>query len=284
MSHTNLVPLLAAPHTLLGRLQRGRGDAVRELLQMPREAAAPTVLQCLCTLGIDSQHAVAYLELVLACVPDLSPWYRWFDGLSPDLPEDGALCAFHVLGGLARLDHADTREFLGTYVVRGPRWADALSQYLDGLELDQAVWLQLLPRLDDETLASHVWHGLDRPVWTRLAAADARVRRVLDDVRQRRRRQEAELAWSEANYANAALSQRRWRVLASLLQRDPVAARPLLVDGLWDGSWCYRMRCIERCDPSWPGVRDRLTELARGSDEGGVAEAARRRLAAGPPE
>ena len=62
-------------------------------------------------------------------------------------------------------------------------------------------------------------------------------------------------------------------------EQDPDAAVPYLIDGLWDGSENYRDRCIARCDLSWPGVRERLTELAgmRGSKS---ANAARRRLEA----
>lgn len=272
--------MFAEPHTLLGRLQRGRGDAVRELLSLPRAAAAPTVLQCLCTAGVDPQHGTAYTELVTACVPDLTPWYRWFRELTPELPEEEVLCAFHVLGALARLDHGDTRAFLRAYVLDGRRWHDALSQYLmDALELDEEAWMQLLPRLDDETLRLHC---RDNPVWMQLATINPRVARLLETRRQQQQRLKDELAWTEHNYANAALSQQRWRVLMALLQCDPAAAQPLLVDGLWDGSWRYRELCIERCDPNWPLVRARLQELASCPDEA-VAKAARSRLEVVPP-
>lgn len=40
--------MLADSHSLLGRLQRGRGDAVREVLAIPRDLARQVLLQCLC--------------------------------------------------------------------------------------------------------------------------------------------------------------------------------------------------------------------------------------------
>lgn len=81
-----------------------------------------------------------------------------------------------------------------------------------------------------------------------------------------------------ANYANATRSCRRWRVLEALLRVDGAMARPLLIDGLWDGDVSYRERCIEHCDPAWSGVRPRLEELARSP---GTGRAASRKLAGG---
>lgn len=270
--------MLDHPESLLGRLQRGRGDAVRELLRSPIELARRTLVQCLCTDGDLCQHDEAYVELVMRLSPDLSPWFQWIEALGPDAAEETRVYAFNALGELAVRGHAAASDFLRHYVLEGRHWRDALNQYLvDGIELDRAAWSMLLPRLDDEDLELHF--ELDNPLWTALAAENDRVDRLLRTKRDRRARHQASLSWSPANYANADLSQRRWKVLESLLEQDPDAAVPYLIDGLWDGSENYRDRCIARCDLGWPGVRERLTELAglRGSKS---AEAARRRLEA----
>lgn len=109
-------------------------------------------------------------------------------------------------------------------------------------------------------------HGASR-------AADAR------SAAQRSRPAAGRDAWSRENYAHAPSSQRRWKVLESLLHDDPQAAAPLLFDGLWDAPPAYRERCVERCDLSWPGVRARLEALAA-EQRSRVAELARCRLAA----
>lgn len=270
------------PHSLLGRLQRGRGDAVREMMSMTREAAEPTLVRCLCTAGELSQHTEAYVELVFALSPDLSAWFQWIDGLGPDATEEVRLYALNTLGELARRGHAEARDFLRAYVIGGCHWRDALSQFLvDGLDLDQAAWARVLPRIDDDELDLHIGAGLDSPVWRQLATDHERVRRVLQGRQDGRVQQRAESEWSDVNYASAASSQRRWRVLESLIRQAPEAAKQFLVDGLWDGSHCFRERCIAQCDVRWPGVRERLTELAKmlGCRS---AFAARRRLEENP--
>src|SRR5262245_993577 len=90
--------MLDHPDSLLGRLQRGRGDAVRELLRMPVESARETLVRCLCTDGDLGQHDEAYVELVTALSLDLSPWYQWIDNLDPDVAEETLLYAFNTLG------------------------------------------------------------------------------------------------------------------------------------------------------------------------------------------
>lgn len=272
--------MLDQPHTLLGRLQRGRGDAVRELLGMPREVARQTLVQCLCTEGDLCQHDEAYVELVLALSPELSPWFRWIDALAPETEEETRIYAFNMLGELARRGHGAAHDYLRRHALTGRHWRDALSQFLvEGVELDLDAWSELLPRVDDDELELYVHSKPDSPLWTQLAGEQERVDRLLRERCDRHARYEGELRWSQANYANASLSQRRWRVLQSLLERDPEGAVPFLVDGLWDGSIGYRERCIAHCDLGWPGVRERLAELASMTGSRS-AEAARRRLQA----
>ncbi|WP_374615835.1 hypothetical protein [Thauera aminoaromatica] len=245
---------------------------------MPIDPACQTLMKCLCTEGDLSQHHEAFVELVVALSPDLAPWYRWIDALAPSAAEETLLHAFNMLGLLSIRGHAGARPFLDSYVLQGIHWQVALSQYLhDGLNLDLATWSTLLSRLDDETLALHVYGKPDAALWDTLAGEHERVGSILRSERDRRARQKAAVAWSSSNYATAELSHTRWRVLESLLERDPEAATPYLIDGLWDGSFSYRDRCIERCDLGWPGVRERLAELASMAGSRS-AWAARRRL------
>src|SRR5690606_1360485 len=140
--------------SLIGRLQRGRGDAVRELLRMPVEPARQVLVQCLCTEANLSLHIEGFVELALSLSPDLSPWHRWIDGLGSDVTEEARLFVFNTLGELAARGHSESRVFLHRYVMQGRHWRDALSQYLaDQLSLELADWVVLLPRVDDETLA-----------------------------------------------------------------------------------------------------------------------------------
>lgn len=270
--------MLDSPDTLLGRLQRGRGDAVRELLRMPVEPARETLVQCLCTEGDLVQHHEGFVELVVALSPDLTPWFRWIEKLGPDAAEETRLHAFNLLGTLSARGHRGARAFLDGYVLEGRHWRDALDQYLvDGLDLAPAAWSALLARVDDATLARHVSGKLDAPVWDALAVDQERVATVLRVEREQRARRKDAVAWSSTNYANAELSQHRWRVLESLCKHDPQGAVPYLIDGLWDACQSYRDRCISMCDLAWPGVRERLVELARAAGSSSAA-AARRRL------
>jgi hypothetical protein len=232
-------------------------------LEQPRDTARELLLACLSTAEGLTQHSEAYAELVFALAPDLSAWFRWIDGLPPDAPEDVCLYAFNMLGELARRGHADARAALRAPVLTGAHWHVALAQYLlEGVDLDVAAWSVLLPRLPDDELDLHIHTRLDSPVWAQLAELDERVWRLLRERREQRERRLAREAWSEANYAQAKSAPQRWRVLQSLLEQDPLAARPFLIDGLWDGSVGYRERCIAACDLSWPAVRPRLEALA----------------------
>jgi hypothetical protein len=245
---------------------------------MPIEPARQTLVRCLCTEGDLSQHHEGYIELVVALSPDLAPWYRWIEALGSQATEETRLHAFNLLGSLSARGHNEARAFLDCYVLEGSHWQDALSQYLvEGLDLGLASWSALLARVDDEVLSTHVHCKLDAPLWNALAADHERVATVLRAARELRARRMDAVAWSPTNYASAELSQRRWRVLESLRKQDPQGAVPYLIDGLWDACCSYRNRCMSLCDLRWPGVRERLVELARtaGSESAALA---RRRL------
>ncbi|HEX6812453.1 MAG TPA: hypothetical protein VF384_12570 [Planctomycetota bacterium] len=265
--------MLADPESLLGRLQRGRGDAVRELLAMPRAAAGEVLLASLCTLGAEAR--LAHRELIGALAFDVTPWLRWLDALPATVDEDHMVFQWNLVGDLAVRGNRLCAEVLRGHVCNGVWWEHALGQYLrDGLSLDAAAWRVVAPRLDDEDLASYVYN-LPAGPWLELAQTDARIARIVAADRERRDASAAELAWSPENYAAARRSQRRWRVLEDLLRRNATAAQPMIVDGLWDGDVAYRQRCIVHCDLEAPGVRARLRELATDPD---TADAAQKRL------
>lgn len=270
------------PESLLGRLRRGRGDAVRELLQQPADVAADTLVACLCTPADLAPHVRGYAELVLSVQPDLRPWFEWIERLGPDADDATLVYVFNLLGELAQRGHLAADAFLRRYLLHGLHWQSALGQFLSPqLQLDAAAWRTILPRVGDDDLRLHMADRQESAPWEELAATEPRVRRMLDLLRSDRDPQRDVHAWSRENYAHAPSSQRRWKVLESLWRADPQAAAPLLFDGLWDATPAYRERCVERCDLSWPGVRARLEGLA--AEPGSrVAELARRRLAASP--
>lgn len=270
------------PESLLGRLRRGRGDAVRELLQQPADAAAGTILACLCTPADLAPHVCGYAELVLSVQPDLRPWLEWIERLGHDADDATLVYVFNLLGELAQRGHVAADAFLRRYLLHGRHWQSALGQFLSPqLQLDAAAWQTILPRVADDDLRLHMAGRLESATWAELAVTNPRVRRMLDLLRAERDRQRAMYAWSRENYTHAASSQLRWKVLESLLHDDPQAAAPLLFDGLWDATPAYRERCVELCDLTWPGARARLEVLA--ADQGSrVARLARCRLAESP--
>lgn len=268
--------MVADPETLLGRLQRGRGDAVRELLATPRAAAAEVVIASLCTLG--TEPGVALRELVEALAVDVAPWLQWLEGLAASTDENDLVHQWNLVGALAGRGNGACLALLQRQVRDGAWWPQALEQlsYTPGLAVDAPVWRALAPRLDDATIASCVWSRPHDPAFAALARTDERFARIVAADRERRVALVAERSWSPAAYGAAVRPASRWRVLEDLLRQDPAAARPLVVDGLWDGSVCYRRRCIAHCDLDAPGVREHLRELAADPE---TADAVRQRLA-----
>lgn len=265
------------PETLLGRLQRGRGDAVRDMLTLPRAEACPVLVRCLCTAADLAQHGDAYVELVMALAPDLTEWFHWVGAMSPADPEPVRCFAFNMLGDLAARGHAGASGCLRHEAVHGGNWNFALDQYLlHALELDQSAWLTLLDRVDDQTLRNHIRATRRSRLWPQLAGQNARVANLVRAVDTTDSAYAANVAWSPSNYAAAELSQRRWKVLQSLLASDAEAAIPLVIDGLWDGSHLYRNYCIELVSLHWPSVRARLQELASMPGSRSSAQAKRR--------
>lgn len=194
---------------------------------MPVEPAQKALLHCLCTEGDLAQHQEGYLELVAELSPDLTPWYRWIEALPAEATEETLLHTFQMLGALTARGHREARAFLDGYVLTGRHWHHALDQYLaDGVDLGLEAWSALLERVDDETLARHIYWKIDAPLWDALATDHERVARVLRAEREKRARRMDAVAWSPANYASAELSQRRWRILESLCRQDPRGAVP----------------------------------------------------------
>ncbi|MCA8976183.1 MAG: hypothetical protein KDC98_15790 [Planctomycetes bacterium] len=258
---------------------------MREVLAMPQREANRILIECLSTQDGPSgglmQHCEAYVELILTLSPDLSEWFRWVFELGPGASEDTVAYAMHLLAEAAARGHKASDAILRDYLLHGHHWETALSEILGGeIELDAHTWLQLAPRLDDDALSAHM--GTGGALWDEVARRDDRVARLLRNKLQRQADYAAQTSWSVANYAAAELSQRRWRVLQDLIDRDPAAAVPLLVDGLWDGSWVYRNKCIELCDLEQPGVRDRIIQLAAMTASHSAA-VARKRLQASSP-
>jgi hypothetical protein len=249
----------------LGRMQRGRGDALRELLSMPVDDARTVLLAAMCSPDREGGTLVAYVdafaELVQRLQPDLTSWFAWIAAMPATEAEDAQLWPFNLLGEVARRNVPGAAAFLRDRVMAGPNWRVALTQFLrDGNNLSIDDWATLLPRLDEAELLLHC--DPDQPLWRELAARDARCNAVLQVRMAQVAARNAARSWSLANYENAPSSSRRWQVVEDLLHRDPPAARSFLVDGLWDGDHAYRERCIEHCALDWPAVRERLQELA----------------------
>lgn len=268
--------------TLVGKLQRGRGDAVRELLAMPRDEANEVVLAQLC--AIDERctfldHAEGYLELVEQLQTPLACWFEHVRNLPEDLDEDLRIYPLRLLACGADRGISGCRDFLVSYVEHGALWRAALDEFLlEGRDLPDATWEALYPRLDAVELSRFIE---DTDAWHRRAEDHPAVAAAMQLWRDQR----AYWAWSRENYGEAERSSRRWKIVENGLREDPEAAASLLVDGLWDGAHFYRAKCVERVDLGLPGVVERLRELTR-SGHRGLGRMAQRRLDAahGPSE
>ena len=250
--------------SLLDRLRAGRGDAVRELLSLPRDQAGAVILDCLCTPDVGAwliTHCEGYVELLLTLQPPLERWFAHIAALPADCEQDQVAFAMRMLHDAAVRGSTACHAFLLEQVRNGSHWEQALGEFLsEQLSLPEDLWLDVLPRLSPAYLRLLVH---DRADWQARARRWPAVASALEWERAHR----ASFLWSMRSYEAANNSAKRWQVLADGLALDPDAVAPLLVEGLWDADEATRRNCIERVDVRLPGVTHRLAVLARSGNE-----------------
>ncbi len=268
---------LADPNSTLGKLQRGRGDVIRELLDAPDDPASHQVLiDCLCTTGAGydlASHHPGYRELLLALNPELTPWLEHVSALSQDASdEEDEQLEFHyrLLCSMIASGSIECREFMRHEITHGANWREAIGRGLR-FDLDLESWKLAIRRMTDADL-SDFYNPLSEH-WQLLEGVEERVAKM---VKARRAKKAA--SYDEAGYAAAEMSQGRWQYVLLCIEREDPRAPSMLVDGLWDGSALYRRNCIERVNLTLPGVRERLTVLASNLEGEREAKAAMKRL------
>jgi hypothetical protein len=250
--------------SLLDRLRYGRGDAVRELLCMPRDQAGEVLLDCLCTPDVGSRlitQCEGYVELLLTLQPPLQRWFARIAALPVDCEEDHVAFPMHMLHEAAVRGSVACHAFLLEQLRSGHHWRQALHEFLtEQLTLPEDLWHELLPSLSAADLGRFVE---DRTDWQERALRWPAVAEAL----ALKRAHDASFWWSMPSYDGARGSPKRWAVLAHGLAVVPQAVAPLLVEGLWDADEATRCKCIEHVDVRLPGVKQRLEVLASsGSD------------------
>lgn len=127
-------PVIAPSGTLLGLLQRGRGDGTLHALTAPRAEALAALNHC---VSSDPRHdwqvenrSLYYARLYLELHGDLDELERHLfapeDVLDPCESRTGLALA--VLGHLASYGRRDALELLRRYAARGTNWAWALDE------------------------------------------------------------------------------------------------------------------------------------------------------------
>lgn len=268
--------MLADPASLLGRLQRGRGDAIRELAAVDRHNAARVFLACILDTSNSSNlvaHIHGYADVVCTIDPPLDEWYSLLDSLpaAPECGADAVVFGFGLLGELVARGHIGCQRFLRSHLTSGKNWRQALAAA--GAEaVDDDLLRQLVGRMSDSEVAEYL--DTSCPAWKALIAVDERVRGIAASVAARHGN---DAAPTLADYFSAPTSQARWQVLSRLMTREPEIAAGLLQEGLWDANPNYRERCVVHVDVVRPEAVLRLRELATRVHDG-VGAAARRRL------
>ncbi|MER7958637.1 HEAT repeat domain-containing protein [Streptomyces sp. NPDC096030] len=296
-------PVIAPSGTLLGLLQRGRGDGTLHALAAPRAEALAALNHCVLS---DPRHdwqvenrSLYYARLYLDLAGGLEEIEAHLFGAEDqfDTEENRTGLALAVLGHLASYGRQDALVLLRRYAATGTNWAWALDEL--ALRDDDAglrsLALPVLARFPagpegDAELSSAVRDAFEPRPWRlwaedRREAVGARVRAAQErgsfDRWQRQMRPSGPRpGWSvQAVFDWAQEGLERGAVLHGPAARCLTAVagpedRPLIVEAARsgpDGARCAALHYLaESCDPA---VLD-LIEAAAGSDSRTVAEAA----------
>ena len=259
---------------LKSRLRRGRGNAIRQLLEGDAITASEYVLDCICAPIGDSGmvcQVAGLVEIVLHHHIDLSPWRVWFVDLPADAPEDDRLFHGKFLTALAAEEHAGCWDFLMDQLSAWQARRTLASEACDLLPAE--AWLRVLPHLSDEDIQA--LYDRSDMMWFRLARMSARVAKVLPQAAETLGN--ARRPFDAKAFAEAPRSQSRFAFLRDALVSGSPSIDEELVEGLWDAHASYRTCCAEFVAIDCDAVRDRLAVLARDPWRP-LAKTARRRL------
>jgi hypothetical protein len=182
----------ADPNTLLGQLQRGRGEGYRQALAAPRSEAWGCLLDCICNdPRLDSQvesRADYYAQLAIETGLDLDPLVRYVREHDDKGQGWNTPLAVETLGELAKRDYKDSAARLCYYVRWGQWWEwilEDLTAGKDSIQLTKVASIieERFPG-DAELENALAWLDLDLEPWATLTRFSARVRKLKDGPRK----------------------------------------------------------------------------------------------------
>lgn len=181
----------AAPHTLPGQLQRGRGLGARRVLT--HASAAEFVYACVITdhrWDRQTEQRDSYLaRLIHRRGLSLAPIERHLFGSGSTDDAEEIELALHVLALLPFTGRFDAVPILRRYATEGRHWSSAVDAIeWTGVRKVPEVWAGLdadvVAAHDDTELAAHVYGGWEP--WRSWAQTQPRIRRILDEHTTRR--------------------------------------------------------------------------------------------------
>ena len=182
----------ADPSTLLGQLQRGRGEGYRQALAAPKPEAWDCLLDCICNdPRLDSQvesRAEYYASLAIEIALDLAPLVQYVRAYDNDDQGWNTPLAVETLGELAKRDYKDSAARLCDYVRWGQWWEWILEPLLAGKDSNQQakVASMIEGRFpgDAELEDALAWFNLNTEPWATLARYSPRIRKLNEGPRK----------------------------------------------------------------------------------------------------
>jgi hypothetical protein len=173
----------ADPTSLLGQLQRGRGEGYRRILRVPKRDAGDALLDCICNdPRLDSQiedRAPYYAALAIEAEFELEPLLKYIRTYDRDDKGWDTQLAVGTLGELAKRGYKDAAQRLCDYLAWGQWWQWNLDNLcaVENPDLHERITTTIEERfpLDSDLEEALDWFYLDSEPWTTLARHSARI-------------------------------------------------------------------------------------------------------------
>lgn len=174
----------ANPDTLLGQLQRGRGEAYLRLLSTPKREACDLLVECICNdPRLDSQvesRAGYYASIAVEVGLDLGPvdqYLREHDDI--DESSWNASLAIETLGELAKRRYSNAADILCDYMAWGYSWSQPLDDLMalgdPHIQTKVAAAIERRFPSDGELETALEWLYLDDATWAMLDQQSKRI-------------------------------------------------------------------------------------------------------------
>ncbi len=184
----------ASPDSLLGQLQRGRGEGYLRILSAPKLEAQALLLECLSNdPRLDSQvesRAGYYASIAIAVGLDLTPVARHLrDNDDPNQTGWNTPLTVETLGELAKRGYRNATGILCDYIGWGQWWDWSLDDLVAVRDaaLHQKIASGIERRFpsDDELENALSWFDLNAEPWLNIIKYSPRIRKVADNPRAR---------------------------------------------------------------------------------------------------